>query len=276
MSVDWVTRRYRVPEIEKKELNSLIKEWVRQQGFSILPTPKFDLRQMLFYKGYGIAPSKMALFKKLVIDMNVLYKESTLYVFCTQYFPTQLNPIFDEVFSKYASKHGGHYIEETPVAFSSSYYATSLYNHLMSLQIDYSIDVEFINDLERLEAAAEEVHVPAGVTVSIKRSRSIKRNVEIQTQQVEGEKLEVGLKFGQIDIIRATIHNEIRRQTSQSLEKTETIEYEVTLDGSKSTKYNLVWADLIRHGSVLVKQEGLEFKFPFSVRERTELHVVAS
>ena len=116
----------------------------------------------------------------------------------------------------------------------------------------------------------------SGVTVSIKRSRSIKRKVEIQTQQVDGEKMEVGLKLGQIDIISRTIHNEIRRNTGESLEKTETIEYEVTLDSSKNAKYNLVWAELIRHGSVLVIKEGLEFKFPFSVRERTELHVVAA
>jgi hypothetical protein len=231
---------------------------------------------MYWYTGYNIAPSKMSLLKKLVIDMNVAYRQPLLYVFCTQYFPAELHDIFEEVFSDYAFRHGGEWIAETPVAFSSSYFATSLLNHFESLQVDYALDVEVNSEFERVEAAVEEIHTPTGVTVTVKRSRTIKRNVEVVLQQVEGHKVDAGLKFGQLDILRATIHSELRRQTGQSLEEAETIEHEVTLDGNKSTTYNLVWADLARHGSVVIRQEGQEPKLPFHVRERTELHVVAA
>lgn len=274
--VDWVTRRYRVPEFAKKELKSSIKAWVRQRGFSIISQPKIDLYKLYWYTGYNIAPSKISLLKKFVIDMVVPYQDPLLYVFYTQYFPAELHDIFEEVFADYASRHGGEWIAETPVAFTTSYIATSILHHFESLQVDYALDVEFRPELERVEAAVEEIHVPPGVMVTVKRSRTIKRTVEVVLQQVEGHKVDAGLSFGQLDILRATIHNELRRQTGQSLEEAETIEYEVTLDGNKSTTYSLVWADLVRHGSIAIRQEGQERRLPFHARERTELHVVAA
>lgn len=273
--VDWVTRRYRVPEFTKRKLKVAIKAWVRARGFSILAAPKLDLRKLHWYTGYSVASSKVGLFKKHTIDMTVSYRDPILYVFCTQYFPAALQGIFHEVFEDYASSHGGEWIAETPVAFSSSYFALSLLRQFDALDVDYTLDVAFNPDLERVEAAAEEVSVPAGVTVTVKRSRTIRRNVEVIVQRVEGHKAEVGFKVGQLDILRATIQNELRRQTGQSLEATETIEYEVSLDGDKSSRYRLVWADLVRHGSVGIREAGRERRLPFRARERTELRVVA-
>lgn len=273
LKVHWTTRRYRIESFDKKQLKSDIKTWVQARGFRIMAAPKFDLRKLYWSSSYTIVKSRWSYLTKLTIALYVSHRAPFIYVFSTSHLPLELSKIYDEVFSDYAQRHGGHAIEETPLAFSTSYFATSPLSHFESLKVDYSLVVSLESNLERIEAAAEEIRVPPGVNVTVKRSRTVKRVVELLENSKDGAKVEAGLKIGQLDIIKATIHNEIQKQASRRFEETETIEYEVNLSGEKSESYRLVWADLMRNGTVNINESGEIKSLPFCFRERTELQV---
>lgn len=274
--IQWVTRRYRVPDFDKKEMNLAIKSWVRAQGFSILGQPKFDARKFFWYTGYSIAESKWALAIKMIIAFIVVYRPPVLYVFSTSHLPPKCANIFNEVFAVYANSRGGSWIEETPVAFSSTIFMTSALRKFESLRVDYSLLVRLEPELDRVEAATEEIHVPAGVTVNVRRTRSIKRAVELTQSETNSGTVESGLKFGQLGIITATVQNEIRKQTGRRFEEIETIDYEIGLSGDNSESYTLVWADFMRRGIVEIREGEKTTELPFRCRERTELQVVAA
>lgn len=272
--VNWTTRRYQVNSFDRRQLKSEIKAWVRTRGFSIYAGPKFDAIKLYWSSCYTIAKSKWSLLSKSTIAMYVSYRAPILYVFSTSELPSELSLIHDEVFTDYAKRHGGHAIEETPLAFSTSYFSTSPLSHYFeSLKVDYSLVVSLEPHPERIEAAAEEIRVPAGVNVNVKRSRTIKRVVELLESTTDGGRVEAGLKVGQLEIIKATIHSEIQRQTGRRFEETETIEHEVSLSGEKSEAYRLVWADLLRNGVVEIHESGQIRLVPFCFREQTELQV---
>ena len=273
--VHWVTRRYRLSDFDEDNLNANVKAWVRERGFSVYAFPKLDIFKRYWSNSYTIGRSWTSLLTKLTIALYVGYRAPFLYVFSTSHLPSGLSNIFDEVFAAYVHRKGGELIQETPLAFSTGYLMLSPLSYFESLKVDYRLQVHLEPQLERIEAATEEIHVPARVNVTVKRSRTIKHAVEITRSETDGSEVKAGLKLAQLEILSATIRSEVQSQAGRRFEETETIEYEVSLSGDKSEAYKLAWADLVRVGVVEIHEAGNKTVLPFRCRERTELDVVS-
>ena len=274
--VDWTTRRYRMDTFDRKQVKAGLKAWVRARGFRIYSMPKVDLRKRYWSTAYVIARSRWSLLTRMTIAMYVSYRGPLLYVFSTSRLPPEMSPIHDEYFGAYARSQGGHVLEETPLAFSTSYFMTSPVSRFESLKVDYSLLVSLDHQNARVEAATEDVRVPVGVTVSIKRSRTITRAVELTESETNRRQVEAGVKIGQLDILKATVLSEIQRRAGRTFETSETVEYNIALSGDKSPAYRLVWADIVKSGVVEIRGAGDVQSIPFSFRERTELDVLAA
>jgi len=273
-TIEWTTRRYRLPNLNESELRSKVKSWVKARGLSIVAVPKLDLRRLSLGTAYTIADSMMAQMTALTISFYVAYRAPVLYVFSVKKLPPSCSGIFDEVFTAYARSHGGDAFEETPLVFTSSVLMTSPLSHFDSLQVDYSLLVQLDPNVSRIEAAREEIHIPKGVSVTVKRSRTITHAVEIANNETSGVQVEAGLNAAHIDVLKATVKSEIQKQTGIRFEESETIEHEITLNGAETQNYTLLWADFVRRGIVEINAHGAKSNLPFNWRERTELQVV--
>jgi len=237
--------------------------------------PKFDLIKRFWSTSYIIAGSKTKVWTALTITFYIAYRAPILYVFSLKdKLPSSCSSIFDEVFVPYVNSHGGECIKETPLVFTTSYLMTSPLTHFESLQVDYSLLVQLDTGLHRIEAAGEEIHIPEGVSVTIKRARTITHAVEITTSEKRDSELEASFTGTHLGILKATITNEIQKQTGIRFEESETVEHQITLSGDKSQNYRLVWADFVRSGIVEINAKGNRTALPFNWRERTELQVV--
>jgi hypothetical protein len=131
-------------------------------------------------------------------------------------------------------------------------------------------EVHLQPERKRRQAAIEVVNVPAGVAITVKRSRKIEHIVEIEWRKSTEADIELGLK----GIVSATILGEIEQAQGRSYQQSETIEYEVNLNGEKNNRYKLVWVDTLLVGVTEVHQGQITHLLPFQFREGTELEVV--
>jgi hypothetical protein len=75
--------------------------------------------------------------------------------------------------------------------------------------------------------------VPKGVSVKIKRSRTIEHTVQLTLQSsTEGE-----VSVGFWDVLQSSIRAKLEEQHSREFRETETVEYEVELRGDVSTRF---------------------------------------
>lgn len=128
--------------------------------------------------------------------------------------------------------------------------------------------INLLPNLEKVQVNAEKINVPNGVIVKVKRSRTIEHTVDVNWQTSGGINIDAGLK----QLISASIYGELEYSKGQSIQKSETIEYEVELNGDKSNKYKLVWIDIWQKGIVEFQNNTLT-AIPFQFRERSELTV---
>ena len=130
-----------------------------------------------------------------------------------------------------------------------------------------NIELEFRPERKRIQVASETVGVPSGVTIKVKRSRTVEHTVAIDWRA--SGNFEAGLQA----IISASIRGEIERSLGRTYQETETTEYEVELNGQNASHYNLVWTDIWLTGDSSVKEGKHINKLPFEFRERSELEV---
>lgn len=123
---------------------------------------------------------------------------------------------------------------------------------------------------ERVPAATEEIHVPIGVTIKVKRSRTVEHTVEVEWQLTGEIRIEAGVK----QILAGSIRGEISRKQGTSSKASETIEYEIELKGEASSEYRLVWTDIWRKGTAEFEHEHTTYLVPFRYKQRAELDVV--
>jgi hypothetical protein len=254
-------------------LDIAIAGWIRDRGFHSFAMPKLDLFKFFQTSAYSVAKSWAGTFFKVPV-LFTGYRDPFLYVFSTSHLPEELSKIFDEAIATFVVNSGGELVKETPLAFSTPIWVVSPLSYFDSLKIDYRLEVHLEPELERIEAATEEIHVPAGVNVTVKRSRTMKHGVEITRTETHSDEIEAGLKIASLELLKATIKTEVQTQSGRSWEETETVEYEVSLSGDKSLAYKLAWADLMRVGTVEIHQDGETTTLPFSCRERTEMDVI--
>ena len=147
-------------------------------------------------------------------------------------------------------------------------------SYFESLHFDYSLLVRIKPGVDRIEAAREDVLVSKGVSVTIRKSRTITRAVEFVSSTTKTFEVEAGLKAAHLEVLKATVKREVQKQTGVRSEESETIEHTVTLPGAKAQKYTLSWTDSYRHGTVQIDTGESKRTYPFSWRESTEFQVV--
>jgi len=132
------------------------------------------------------------------------------------------------------------------------------------------IQVHMESEEERVPAATEEILVPLGVTIKVKRSRTIEHTVEIDWSVASEGRFDIGIK----QMLSGSIRGEISRKQGRSSKESETMEYQIELSGDIRSQYRLVWTDIWRKGIVEFTHERTTHLAPFRFRERTELEVV--
>jgi hypothetical protein len=123
---------------------------------------------------------------------------------------------------------------------------------------------------ERVPAATVEVHVPKGVKIKVKRSRTVEHTVEVDWAVAGEARLEAGFK----QIVSGSIRGELSQKQGRSATESETVEYEVEIDGEKGRQYRLKWTDIWRKDTAEFRHGGATHMAPFRCRERSELEVV--
>lgn len=120
------------------------------------------------------------------------------------------------------------------------------------------------------QAGIEIVDVPKGVIIRVKRSRAIEHTLSIEWGVTIAGKGELGIK----QLVSASIQGEIQRIKGHVLQKSESTEYEITLNGDKHNQYKLVWMDVWLNGTAEIQNISGSLNQPFQFRDRTELKVI--
>ena len=127
------------------------------------------------------------------------------------------------------------------------------------------------NEPKRVRAAVEKVQAPAGVTVKVTRSRTIEHTLSIRWEA----SLQTSVETGDKELFRKSIHRKIEEEKGRSYKETESVEYEVALDGSLSQQYALVWFDSWCTGTVSFQRSSGIMTVPFEFRDQTQLEVIS-
>lgn len=142
---------------------------------------------------------------------------------------------------------------------------------LNSIGIDQpNINIYLEKESERIRTSSETVLVPAGVKITVKRSRTVEHTVDVSWGDLKGESLDLGIK----DFFGISIKSEIEKKRGRSYKESETIEYEVELNGDKVSQYNLVWADIWCKGFIEITINNTTQMLPFRFRDSSELEVI--
>ncbi|MHC5861872.1 hypothetical protein [Nostoc sp.] len=124
--------------------------------------------------------------------------------------------------------------------------------------------------LEPISVVTEDIQVPLGVIIKVTRSRTFEHTLDLNWNDELGGQFEVGLK----DLISASIQKKIERQQGRGYKESETVSYEIELNGTTAAKYQLIWTDIWQQGTVQFP-ENKGSVIPFRFRERAELEVRA-
>ena len=130
--------------------------------------------------------------------------------------------------------------------------------------------VRWTPEKKRTPAATEIVNVPSGATVTVRRSRTVEHTIEVDWRA----SLEIGLEAGIKEIVSASIRSEVEKTQGHAYKQSETVEYEVQLNGEKHNRYKLIWTDIWRTGAVDIKTRIMNCSLPFELRMQAELEVV--
>jgi hypothetical protein len=124
-------------------------------------------------------------------------------------------------------------------------------------------------EIEKVKAATERVQVPQGVTAKVKRSRTIEHSVNLTTT----ESLETSSTQVYTEFLSQTVKREVEQKHGRSYNESETLEYEVELDGSKGTSHTLLWIDSFCTRTIEFSHSNRIDRVPFRFRTQTDLQV---
>jgi hypothetical protein len=107
------------------------------------------------------------------------------------------------------------------------------------------------------------------VKAKVKRSRTIEHSVEITTTV----SVEASSEIKYTDFLSQSVKKEIEHRQGQNYRESETLEYEVELDGSIGSSYTLVWIDSFCKGTIEFTHGDKVGRTPFRFRAQTDLQV---
>lgn len=134
-----------------------------------------------------------------------------------------------------------------------------------------AVKLQLDSEVKRVEASSELIEIPPGVTIEIKRSRTIEHNVNIETKGLGELKVDADL----LDFLKGSVRVQIERLSGKSYKQSEVLEHKISLDGNKARQYKLVWYDKIRTGLAEFKVDNKSATVPFTFREWEDLDVIA-
>jgi hypothetical protein len=88
-----------------------------------------------------------------------------------------------------------------------------------------------------------------------------------------GDKTNKRIDIGFQNYVNAAILEQIEKTTSHSFKQKETLSQTVNLNGDTSSKYRLVWTDIIIEGTVEYITGSVTHQIPFQFTEKSELVV---
>jgi hypothetical protein len=208
----------------------------------------------------------------------IRYRFPILNVYSTDKLPDTANKVIDEAITPCINKMGGSLPDISPDKLAKNINPIKQFekpekNKSVSngsqAQESSTPTVHILNQSEKIQVKTEEVHVPPGVTIKVKRSRTIERTVEINWKVVGSVELSAGIK----ELISMSIIGEIERMQGHSFKQSETLEYEVELNGDKSSRYKLSWIDVWQTGALEYPIDNKTKVVPFRFNETSELKV---
>ncbi|MCE7922531.1 MAG: hypothetical protein DYG98_05720 [Haliscomenobacteraceae bacterium CHB4] len=147
-------------------------------------------------------------------------------------------------------------------------------------QIFYTAHGASLNNLRvrilsenRIEGETQIQKVAYGASISIERSRTIKRELSFSETNKKTSGTSIGAGFNASNAlnieIQRSIMNEIEKSMGKRIEEEETYKVTVNLDGNVSTIWKLIWYDKIKQGLVNYRDDNgnerqLFFQFPVS------------
>ena len=129
--------------------------------------------------------------------------------------------------------------------------------------------IYFDAELEKVQAATERVQVPKGVTAKVKRSRTVEHSVSLTTT----EGLETSSTHVYTEFLSQTVKKELEQKHGRSYSESETLEYEVELDGNQGSSFTLLWIDSFCKGTIEFSHTDRVDRVPFRFRTQTDLQV---
>jgi Ricin-type beta-trefoil lectin domain-like len=126
------------------------------------------------------------------------------------------------------------------------------------------------------ESSSEEVEVPAGAKLTLRRSKTIDHTVSVTWRAGAELGVEGALRTDWVTAgaeIRTQIRARVESTTGQTWAVSETKEQTVEVDGAVLRRARIVWTDKLRKGNAIVKLNGTDYEIPFEFREGTDLKV---
>lgn len=130
-----------------------------------------------------------------------------------------------------------------------------------------NVQVTLEQEEKRVPVAVEVVKVPPGVTIKVKRTRTVEHAMELLSAQKVRTQVEADL----LRVLRSSVFGELERRLGRTYKESSSTEYEVQLNGEKSNQYRLVWVDVWILGEADTPGDGV---VAFQFRDRTELEVL--
>ncbi len=124
--------------------------------------------------------------------------------------------------------------------------------------------------LKKVEVASEHVSCSKGSAIIVKRSRSLRHDIRINSNV----SAELSGNARLIQIINMEVRSTIGRSKETGYQESETVEYSVKLDGNISRGYTLIWTHIWRQGKVQVELNGKQRDVPFEYLDGLELNVI--
>jgi hypothetical protein len=228
-------------------------------------------------------------------NLKIYYEGSVLYIYINkETFPEIFLNINEIVILPHVKQYGGTPIDDTPrvldlglLPWLKRQFTTQSIHELFlkalkegnvsdspllaaqSQTASRVSDIHLDSEVDTINTTSEEVSVPHGVTIKVKRSRTMEHTVDIDWNTIGGVNIETGLK----PIISASIRGEIGYRHGRTYKESETLEYEVALNGETSTRYRLSWTDTWRKGIAEIPIGNETKVIPFRFRESTKLEV---
>ena len=128
---------------------------------------------------------------------------------------------------------------------------------------------------EKVQVSEENVHVPPGVDIIIRRTRTVEHTLEIGDTTSTSTSSESGMQLAGLLDVKGSIEKAIEKQQNKTYSESEAMEYEVHLHGepTKTSTYCLIWTECWRTGAASVQQGPNVTTTRIRFKESAELEV---